>query len=457
MNPQLKQIIDNEQERQLTTLDLIASENYTSKAVREAVGSVVMHKYSEGYPGARYYEGNEFIDQLETLCIDLMKKVFNLPENWSANVQPLAGSNANLVVYNAILNPGDKILSMYLPDGGHLSHGWSLTPKGETSDVRPKTLDGFTDEELKMIYWGGTRKVNIVSKIFNVVQYRTNPETNLFDYDFIEKLAMEVKPKLLITGGTAYPRNIDYKRMREIADKVGAYYMADIAHEAGLIAKGTLDSPVGIADAVTFTTHKTFRGPKGAAILAKQEIIELVNKSIIPGMQGGPHNGTIAGMVQALFEIDTPEFKEYTDQVVKNAKVLAEELKNLGFKVVSGGTDKHLVLVDLRSKGIGGKYVSRALNYANIVSNMNTVPYDTGSPLNPSGLRLGTASITTRGMKEEQTKQIAAWINEVVNASLELKELPFAEFDSKIKDLEIIKRIKEEVIQICKQFTLENR
>jgi len=348
MNPKLKTILDNEYIRQHETLDLIPSENYSSKAVRDALGSVAMHKYSEGYPGARYYEGNEYIDQLELLCMDMLKKVFNLPNNWAANVQPLAGSNANLAVYNAVLNPGDKILSMFLPDGGHLSHGWSLPDK----DANTTNLDS-------RIYYGGKRKVNIVSKIYNVVQYKTNPETNLFDYDFIEELAQKEKPKLIVTGGTAYVRNIDYKRIKEIAEKVGAYYLSDVAHEAGLIAGGAIESPVGISDIVTFTTHKTLRGPKGAVILGKSEIIDLVNKSIIPGMQGGPHNGTIAGITQALFEADTDQFKNYAFQIIKNAKSLGESLKKFDFKLVTDGTDKHMVLIDLRNKEMGGKYAAR--------------------------------------------------------------------------------------------------
>ncbi len=446
MNSQLQTILNNELNRQLTTLDLIASENFTSKAVREAVSSVAMHKYSEGYPGSRYYEGNEFIDQLENLCIEMSRKIFKLPQNWGVNVQPLAGSNANLIVYNAILNPGDKILSMYLPDGGHLSHGWSYGAKDEQSN--------FGDAKQKMVYYGGSRKVNIVSKIYNVVQYKTDPSTNLFDYDFIEQLALAEKPRLIITGGTAYPRLINYKRMKEIAHKVDAYYMADIAHEAGLIAGEALESPVGIADVITFTTHKTFRGPKGASIIAKQEIIDLVNKSVIPGMQGGPNNGTIAGITQALFEIDTQEFKSYAAQIVSNAQALAKELLSFDFKLVSGGTDKHLIVIDLRNKEIGGKFAARALNYANIVSNMNTIPYETGSPLNPSGLRIGTPSITTRGMKESEMKQLAQWINDVIAVAKEFASLDFNEFNEKIRNHPAILKIRTEVIEITKKFPL---
>lgn len=439
MHPALKTILENETARQHNTLDLIPSENYTSKAVREAVESVFMHKYSEGYPGERYYEGNEFIDELERTCISMVKKVFELPENWGVNVQPLSGSNANLAVYNALLNPGDKILSMFLPDGGHLSHGWSLPDKNEQKSTG-------------MTYKGGSRKVNIVSKFFTVVQYKTDPKTNLFDYDFIEKLALEEKPKLIITGGTAYPRNIDYKRMKAIAQKCGALYMADVAHEAGLIAGKALESPIGIADIVTFTTHKTLRGPKGAVICAREDLIKLINKSIIPGLQGGPHNGTIAGILQALYEADTLEFSEYAMQIIKNAKALADSLIKLGFKLVSGGTDKHLILIDLRNKEIKGKLAARALNLAGIVTNMNTIPYDTGNPLNPSGLRIGTPTLTTRGMKEEQMKVVAELIKKVIEEAAKFAELEIAEFENKLKENRVILEVKERVEELCGEF-----
>jgi len=437
MHKTLRNILKKEIKRQQLTLDLIPSENFTSKAVREAVGSVFMHKYSEGYPGARYYEGNEYIDELESLCIDLLKRVFKLPQNWSANVQPLAGSNANLAVYNAILKLGDKILSMYLPDGGHLSHGWSI---GTKSDSRG------------MVYYGGEKKVNIVSKFFNVVQYKTDPKTNLFDYDFIEDLALKERPKLIITGGTAYPRNIDYNRMKKIAKKVGAYYLSDIAHEAGLIAAGVLPSPVGVADIVTFTTHKTFRGPKGAAIIANDEIIELINKSIMPGLQGGPHNGTIAGIVQALFEIDTQSFRNYAKQVLKNARVMADFFIEKGYKVVSNGTDKHLVLIDLRNKGISGKYASKALSFAGIITNMNTVPYETGSPTNPSGLRIGSPSVTTRGIKEKEVLTVCEFIDTILAEALKYKNLSFELFQAKLKLSPVVRKIKKEVEILCNKY-----
>ncbi|MFS8131081.1 MAG: serine hydroxymethyltransferase [Candidatus Dojkabacteria bacterium] len=432
LSQKLQTILEKEISRQQNTLDLIPSENFTSKEVREAVGSVFMHKYSEGYPGARYYEGNENIDELELLTIEMVKKVFSLPTNWSANVQPLGGSNANLGVYNALLNPGDKILSMYLPDGGHLSHGWSYTATKDRTEEDQKNLESET------AYLGGKTKISIVSKIYNVTQYKVNKETSLFDYDAIEKLALEILPKLITTGGTAYTREIDYKRMKSIAEKVGAYYLADVAHEAGLIAAGVLSSPIGIADVVTFTTHKTLRGPKGAVIVAKDELINQINKSIMPGIQGGPHNGTIAGICQALFEANTTEFKTYAQQIVKNAKSLEIELINLGFNLVSGGTDKHLILIDLRNKNIGGKDAAKALAKAGIVSNMNTIPFESGSPLNPSGLRIGTPTLTTRGMKEEEMKVVAGLINQVISS----------QEDSSINE------VKAKVEELCRKFPL---
>jgi glycine hydroxymethyltransferase len=453
LHSKLQSILDKEIKRQNETIDLIASENFTSSAVREAVGSVFMHKYSEGYAGARYYEGNENIDELEILCIDMVKKVFKLPSDWDVNVQALAGSNSNLGVYNGLLNPGDKILSMYLPDGGHLSHGWSYSSKSSMNNLQSSVSE---DER---VYRGGDKKVSIVSKIYNVVQYKTDPDTNLFDYDFIEKLAMQEKPALIVTGGTAYARNIDYKRMREIADKVDAYYLADIAHEAGMVAGEALPSPVGIADVVTCTTHKVLRGPKGAIIMGKSDLIKSINRSIFPGIQGGPHNGTIAGIAQALLEADTNEFKIYASQVIKNAQTLAADLMNEGFKLVTSGTDKHLILIDLSDKEIGGKLAARALNYANIVSNMNTIPYESKTPTNPSGLRIGTPTLTTRGMKETDMKVIADLITKVINEAVKYKDLEFSEFDTKLKEISNdsnseIYKVRQTVLELCQKYPL---
>lgn len=446
LNPLLQEILNKETERQQNTLDLIASENYTSKAVRDAVGSIFMHKYSEGYPGARYYEGNENIDELENLCINMVKAVFNLPNDWGVNVQALAGSNANLAVYNALLQPGDTILSMYLPDGGHLSHGWSYTSTKERS---LEEVDSIKNDN---VYLGGKTKVSIVSKIYKVIQYKVNKESNLFDYSAIEKLAIEYKPKLIITGGTAYVRDIDYKKVADIARTVNAYYLADVAHEAGLIASGVLSSPINVADIVTFTTHKTLRGPKGAVICAKSELIEVINKSVMPGFQGGPHNGTIAGIAQCLYEANTLEFKKYSAQVIKNAKEMANVLLKLDYRLITGGTDKHSLLIDLTNKGIGGKFASYALNASGIVTNMNTIPYETKTPLNPSGLRIGTPSITTRGLKEEEVKEVAMLIDKVIETAASISYNNFEDFKRIVIDLKEIKEARDSVLGICTKF-----
>jgi glycine hydroxymethyltransferase len=406
---------------------MIPSENYSSKAVREAVGSVAMHKYSEGYPGARYYEGNEFIDQIEQLAIDRARIAFKLPADWHVNVQPLAGANANLAVYNALLEPGDAIMGMYLYDGGHLSHGWE---------------------------WNG-RKVNITSRIYKSAFYHVSPESEVFDYTKIAKAVTEVKPKILISGGTAYPRVIDHTRMKQIAESVGAYYMADVAHEAGLIAAGVFPSPVGIADVVTMTTHKTLRGPKGAIILCRSELAEAIDKSIFPGMQGGPHNGTIAGIAQALFEAMQPEYSDYQKQVIANAQRLAELFSANGFRVISDGTDKHLVLVDTASKGIDGRKFARALAYAGIIVNKNTIPNDPKSPVSPSGIRLGTPFITTRGMRATEMEQIMEWILQVYELIKNDSELKFTEFCNKYSTHQALQNIASKVILLCNKFPLE--
>lgn len=399
----VKDLIVDEINRQESTIGLIASENTPSQAVRDAVGSVFMHKYSEGYPFARYYEGNSFVDSLESITQKEILKLFKLSqEDWHANVQPLSGSIANLAVYNAVLQPNDTILSMYLPDGGHLSHGWSYSQNTDTNS-----------KNSEMIYRGGERKVNIVSKFYNVVQYKTNPETFLFDYDEIKKVALEVKPKLIVTGGTAYPRDIDYERMMKIAKKVGAFYLADVAHEAGLIAGNAVPAPFTFADFVTFTTHKTFRGPRGAVILSKKEFSKEIDRSVFPGMQGGPFNHTIAGILQATLEAQSAEFSIYAKQVVTNAQVLSEELSKLGFKITTGGTDKHLLLIDLRNTDTNGSEFASSLAEYGIITNKNSVPWDTASPSNPSGLRIGTPLVTTRGMKEPEMKVIAQLIKAV--------------------------------------------
>lgn len=441
-DPEVASIIQSEEQKQQQKLSMIPSENFFSPAVREAVGSVMMHKYAEGNVGSRYYEGNQFIDELEMLTIMRAKKAFRLPEDWSVNVQALAGSNANLAVYLALLEMGDTIMGMYLPDGGHLSHGWSYEPK-EVQDPQ------------QLIYFGGSRKVNITSRIFKTIQYKTSPKTQLFDYDEVEKIALQHQPKLIITGGTAYPRDIDYLRMKQIAQKVGAYYMADIAHEAGLIAAGVLKSPVGVADIVTMTTHKTLRAARGALILAQQDMIKKINRAVLPGLQGGPFNNNIAGICVGLGEALRPEFKTYARQVVLNAQVLCQELQRYNFKIVSGGTDKHLVLIDLTTKPVLGKKFAKALDAAGIIANYNTMPQETRSPADPSALRLGTPWVTTRGMKEKEMVLIAAWIHRVMETAAAWAELDVKGFEAQVVTSLEIKRIAEEVREMCAAFTLD--
>jgi len=394
-------LIQSEKERQANQINLIASENIVSAAVRKAVGSELMHKYSEGNIGARYYEGNQFIDQVEALAIARAKQLFQLPETWDVNVQALSGSYANLASLLAVLETGDTIMSMYLPDGGHLSHGWSYE-KGVGPD--PVTLTCPPKQ----------KKIHVTAKLFNIVQYATDPKTYLLDYDKIAAAALKYQPKMLITGGTSYPRNIDYVRMRQIADSVGALYLADVAHEAGLIAAGVLRSPIGIADIVTMTTHKTLRCARGAMIMARSDIIAKVNKAVLPGLQGGPFNNNIAGIAVGLSEALQPEFKDYAAQVLLNAKALADELVNLGFKVITGGTDKHLVLLDVTPLGIDGKVAASKLAAAGIIVNMNTIPWDTNPPSRPSGIRLGTPFITTQGMIQADMRAVAGKIKQVL-------------------------------------------
>lgn len=428
-------LIDAETKRQSEVLEMIPSENYASLAVRQAVGSVFINKYAEGQAGKRYYQGNSIVDQLESLCKTRALELFHLSsDQWGVNVQALSGSPANLAIIYALLAPSEKILSMYLPDGGHLSHGWQLPDK----------------------------KVTIQSKFWNVEFYHVDKDSRVFDYDQIEKQAKEVKPKLLISGGTAYPREIDHKRMGEIAHSIGAYYLADVSHEAGLIAGGANSSPFPYADVVMMTTHKTLRGPRGAMIFSKKELSAAIDQSVFPSIQGGPHEHTIAGIAVALGEAKTPAFTSYAKQVVVNAQVLSKLFVDAKLDVVSGGTDKHLVLIDLRSIGASAWVVAWALEYASIIVNRNTVPFDTGSSIYPSGIRLGTPTVTTRGMKEKEMKQIGIWIVQVIK-EVSHYHLPDAkeerkEFLSTVKK-EIIAnaqlmKIRDDVKRLCEKFPL---
>ncbi|MFH1610949.1 MAG: serine hydroxymethyltransferase [Patescibacteria group bacterium] len=388
MDKQIHSLIKKEEQRQQEKLVLIASENYTSKDVREALSSVLTHKYSEGEPGKRYYQGNEFVDQIEILTCKRALKAFGLNnKKWHVNVKAVSASIANLAVISGLLEPGDKILAMNLTHGGHLSHGWK-SPSG--------------------------KPISFIAKIFNPVYYGVEKDTQVFDYNKILKLAKKEKPKLIISGGTAYARDINYKKLSEIAKKVKAYYLADVAHEAGLIAGKVLKSPFPHAGVVTMSTQKTLCGPRGAVIICKQEFKDKIDRAIFPGLLGGPCDNVIASIGVCLQETQSVEFKKYAKQTIKNAKALANELKKYGFNVVSKGTDKHLILIDLRDKNINGHDASVVLDKAGLVCNKNTVPFETNSPMKPSGIRLGTPALTTRGMKEKEMKQVAKWINEAL-------------------------------------------
>jgi glycine hydroxymethyltransferase len=436
IDPELSEVIKKEQQRQKEQLQLIPSENYTSKAVQEAVGSVLMNKYSEGQPGKRYYQGNQFIDEVELLAKSRALTLYNLdPDEWDVNVQAVTGSVANLAVLTALLEPGDTILSMFLYDGGHLSHGWQL-PDG--------------------------KKVAFSSKVFNVQYYRVNPQSERFDYNEIQKQAQELKPKLMISGGTAYPPEIDHERMAHIAHEVGAWYLADIAHEAGLVAAGVNSSPFAYADVVTMTTRKTLRGPIGAMIFSRREdneshhsrkgFNEMINRAVFPGLQGGPMNHSIGGIATCLKEALEPEFKDYAQQVVTNAKYLATALAGYGFHIVSGGTEKHLVLIDLQNKETRGRNLAMALEEANIITNANTHPNEQGSPFYPSGLRLGTPAVTSRGMKEPEMEQIAVWLNQVMEI-IKNTPLKLGEFSEELeKRKPALKVIAEEVKKLTALF-----
>ena len=376
-------ILKAEETRQRTTLRMIASESIPSNDVREALGSCFTSKYSEGAIGKRYYQGQENADKIEQLAIERAKIAFKLPEDWHVNVQSYSGSPANLAVYFALCKPGDVVVGLGLNSGGHLSHG---------------------------------HKVSITGKLFNVHQFDVDKESKLIDYDALEDFCYELKPRMMIIGTTAYSRALDWKRLRCIADKAKCYFVADVAHVAGLIAGGAYPSPIPYADVVTMTTHKTLRGPRGAIILCRNELAKAIDRSVFPGMQGGPHMNNIAGIAVALGEATRPEFKEYAEQVVKNAKHIADVLHHIyGLDIVSGGTDSHLMVVDLTSKGIDGKTAAIALEKAGIECNANQIPYDTLPPSKSSGIRLGTSILTTIGMKEDDMNTVAAYINKALD------------------------------------------
>ena len=395
------EIIEKEHLRQENGIELIASENFTSKSVMEAMGSFLTNKYAEGLPGKRYYGGCHIVDEAENLARDRVKKLFGAEH---ANVQPHSGAQANMSVYSAVLKPGDTVLGMNLTHGGHLTHG---------------------------------SPVNFSGKLYNFIPYGVNRQIETIDYDEMRNLALKNKPKMIVSGASAYPREIDFARIRQICDEVGAYMMVDMAHIAGIVAAGRHMSPVPYADFVTTTTHKTLRGPRGGVILCKEKYAKAVDKAVFPGIQGGPLMHVIAAKAVCFGEALKDEYKSYIDQVLKNAKVLAEELNNYGFKLVSGGTDNHLILINLTNKNITGKDAEKLLDSVGITVNKNTVPFETLSPFITSGLRIGTPAVTTRGFKEEEMKKIAYFINYVV--------------ENRDKDLS---NIKQEVNELCKKYPI---
>ena len=400
-DPQVYESMMRELQRQRDHIELIASENFVSEAVLQAMGSHLTNKYAEGYPGARYYGGCKYVDEIETLAIERAKTLFGAEH---ANVQPHSGSQANVAVYLALLKPGDTILGMDLSHGGHLTHG---------------------------------SKASISGKYFNATFYGVSPETETIDYEALLQKAEEVEPKIIIAGASAYPRFIDFKKMREIADLTGAYLMVDMAHVAGLVAAGVHPSPVPYADVVTTTTHKTLRGPRGALILCKEELRKKINSAVFPGSQGGPLMHTIAGKAVCFGEAMQPAFKEYQTQVVKNAAVLAQTLQENGVRLVSGGTDNHLMLADVMSRGKTGNEVQELLDAANITANKNAIPFDTQPVKLTSGMRFGSPAVTTRGMKEEEMRQIGAMISRLME-----------------EGEAAVPQVKEQVIALCERFPL---
>jgi glycine hydroxymethyltransferase len=402
-DPDAFAIVEKEMKRQIEEMEMIASENYVSRAVLEAMGTVLTNKYSEGFPGHRYYGGNQVIDEIENLAIERAKKLFSAEH---VNVQPLSGSPANAAVYMAFVKPGDKVLGLKLDHGGHLSHG---------------------------------HPVNFSGMLYNFVQYEVDSQTGKIDMEKVREIALAEKPKMIVAGYSAYSREIEWQKFKDIADEVGAYTFADIAHTAGLIAAGLLNNPVPIFDVVSTTTHKTLRGPRGAMIMCKEKFAKQVDRAVFPGMQGGPHDHITAAKAVAFGEALKPEFKEYAKQIIANAKVLAEEFKNMGYRVISDGTDNHLMVVDMTSKNINGLDAEALLNRVGISVSRSTIPNDPNPPMRPSGVRFGTPAITTRGMKEGEIKQIAKWINEAI--------------ENKDNE-EILERIKKEVKDMCLNFPI---
>jgi glycine hydroxymethyltransferase len=401
VDPDVAHLIALEERRQHATIRLIPSENYVSRAVLEATGTVLTNKYSEGYPEKRYYEGQVNVDKIESLAVGRAKALFGADH---ANVQPYSGSPANLAVYFAFLKPGDTVIGMELPSGGHLTHGWG---------------------------------VSITGSYFRSVQYTVSRETHRIDYDQVRDLARKERPKLLWAGGTAIPRTFDFAIFAEIAREVGAVFAADIAHIAGLVAAGVHPSPVPHADVVSTTTHKTLRGPRGGMLMCRADHQKAIDRAVFPGLQGGPHNHTTAALAVALREAATEDFRRYGRQIVANARALAAALSERGFDLVTGGTDNHLLLVDLTRKGVPGKLAARAMDRAGLESNYNTVPFDPRKPFDPSGIRLGTPSVTSRGMNEKVMAQIAAWIDQAI---------------ARHDDAGQLARIRGEVAEVCRAY-----
>jgi glycine hydroxymethyltransferase len=403
VDPEIAQAIDNEQRRQHEGLELIASENFVSEAVLEAAGSVFTNKYAEGYPGKRYYGGCEFTDVVENLARERVKQLFAAEH---ANVQPHSGSQANAAAYSSVLQPGDTILGLDLAHGGHLTHG---------------------------------HKLNFSGKLYKVISYGVRKDTETIDYDQLEETAVREKPKVIVGGGSAYPRTFDFPRMRAIADKCGAILIIDMAHFAGLVAGGVHPSPVPHAQIVTSTTHKTLRGPRAGLILCKQEFAAAIDKNVFPGHQGGPLVHIIAAKAVAFKEALQPSFRDYARQIVANAKAMAETLKSEGFRIISGGTDTHLMLVDVFARSMLGSDAEKALGDAGITVNKNAIPFDTNPPLKPSGIRIGTPALTTRGMRESEMKQVARWIAEALTHR---------------DDAKLLSRIRHQVFELAEQFPL---